>query len=147
MRPLADRYSDANPATVNDEPSLTDIEVADKTRFVGAYAVTGDKAEKAALVRALLAARVPVVIESFVDSAYERLGSGVVVDHCDQHDPKGGGHCEVILAYKTAADGSTLFLVRNSWSRFWGDDGSVWVTERFLDEAWALYAVDVRRVS
>lgn len=137
------RYSDCTPESAVVEPSITELETADHTRIVGAFGVYGDRAARVAQCRALLARGVPIVVESFVDTAYERLGPGVVVDHCDRADPKGGGHAECLLGYRTLADGSTLFLKRNSWSRAWGDEGSVWITERNLGEASGLYAADV----
>jgi len=141
------RYSDCTPEDCNAEPRLDELEQADRTRLVGAYAVTGSQADRVALCVALLAAGVPVVTEEFVDTAYERLGPGVIVDHCDTSDPKGGGHCQCLLAYKRAADGSFLFLQRNSWSRAWGSDGSVWITENMIGAATGLYAADVRRAA
>lgn len=139
------RYSDITPENVNAEPRLDELEAADHTRLVGAYALPADQAGRIAAIRACIAAGVPVIIETFVDSAYEALGPGVVVDHCDPTDRNGGGHCQVILAYRTTAAGATECLVRNSWGIGWADEGAAWATERFVGEAWSLYAVDVRR--
>ena len=139
------RYCDCYAPTINAEPSLTDLELADKTRLFGAYEITGDQATRAAAIRSCIAAGIPVVIETFVDTAYMSLGRGVVVDSCDRADPHGGGHCQVILAYRTRPDGASEFLIRNSWSQDWADEGSVWCTEAFIASAWNLYAVDVRR--
>jgi hypothetical protein len=148
MRALKERYSDADPATVNDEPKLADLEVADRTRIVGAYAVSGSAAERVELTRQLLAAGVPVVIEAFVDTAFENVAPGTVVDSCNLLDRNGGGHCMVILGYRTRPSGAVEFLVWNSWgSSEWGDEGSIWVSERFLATAWGLFAVDIRRAA
>ena len=140
------RYSDCDGQTINEEPSLSDLEAADKTRLFGAYEIAGDQATRVAAIRACIAAGIPVVIETFVDTAYMRLGRGALVDSCDRTDPHGGGHCQGILAYRTLPDGSIAFLIRNSWGVDWADEGSVWCTERFIADAWGLFAVDVRRM-
>ena len=148
MHPNAGQDSDASALTVTSEPSLTDLLEADKTRFVGGHAIYGSPAEcTSAARRAIGVGRMPLIIEAFVDSRFMRATAGDVLGPCDRTDPRGGWHCMRVTAYRTRADGSTEFLLTNSWGIFWGDGGRLWVTSDFVATARGLYAVDVRRAA
>jgi len=143
MSPLAGRYSDVDLAHLLDELTLDELEECDRTTLVTTYEVTGDRVSQA---RRLLAAGVPLVVECFVDSAYMAAGPGFIAEPCDPADKHGGDHAQCVLAYRTV-DGQTQFLVRNSWGRGWATEGSTWATEAFINAAWGLRAIDVRRSS
>lgn len=54
-----------------------------------------------------------------------------------------GGHQVWIVGYATANDGSTLFVIRNSWGNS-GDQGQYYMTDTYLDNA-ATYAAAVSK--
>lgn len=54
-----------------------------------------------------------------------------------------GGHQVWIIGYATASDGSTLFVIRNSWGNS-GDQGQYYMTDSYLNNA-ATYAAAVNK--
>lgn len=138
---LDGKSSDVDPATVNDEPKLGDLEVEHFTIPVGEYAIRSveDGAALASVVenmrKALSAAPhgLPVGAGTFVDTAFMNWdGTQPPLGACNQNDPDGGGHWFCFLGYRTDAHGKTIFRIRNSWGQGWGLGGDIEVTEAFL---------------
>ena len=143
--PIGDRLSDCDVSTVNDEPTLAQLELDAKAPLVGGYDIVGNDADKLAAVDRALANRYPVGIDAYVDSAYEALdGSAGVVGPCDTSDKAGGYHAQCILA-RTSSPNGRSYLIRNSWGLSWAKAGEVWVNEAFLTSALALTAFNVKR--
>ena len=147
MVPLVDRYSDADPATVCDEPTIDEEIAGASNPLVGAYDLPLADPHLVDTLESALAARIPVMIEAFVDSAYMQATADTVVDSCDPNDPHGGGHAQAIVGVRIMPDGSPQFRVRNSWGTSWGDGGYVWVTPNFIRSAMRLTAFAVRRTA
>lgn len=47
-------------------------------------------------------------------------------------DKIAGNHWQVIVGARLGSDGQVQFKVRNSWGRFWGQGGYVWLTANYI---------------
>lgn len=143
--PTADgRYSDADPATILDEPKLSDLETESRVKLLDEYAIQtvedgASPADVIANVRKALAANLAVEICAFVDSKMESWSPTMPPQgECDESDPNGGGHCMSLLGYDTTPDGETIGRIRNSWGIGWGEGGDFYAAESFIASATAL---------
>jgi C1A family cysteine protease len=115
------RFSDCDPATINVEPTLGDLEKDVSNCYVGQYAITGDLVTGIAQA---LAQGLGVVIAIWCDTAFQNYtANSAPLGVPNFNDPQGGGHCIYLHGYYTAADGSKVFRGRNSWSTQWGKNG------------------------
>lgn len=134
------RNSDADPATINDEPTLAEIE-QDATRIlVGDYAI--GLFDRVALTKKALAAGVAVGIGFDVDNAFEGYASGDAP--LSAPGTALGGHWVYLVGYSTSASGKAIFIGRNSWAQSWGFAGDFEATEEWLICAFDVIALDVR---
>src|SRR5262249_33647257 len=130
MQPLPDRYSDADPATVNDEPSLGDLEEDASSMLVGDYGIYSYGAQRVQEVCTAIANGIPVCCAIAGGSAAFQNSSGGVLGPLNAPLD----HYVCIIGYETSADGSKVFMIRNSWSEYWGENGNVRINEACLDQ-------------
>lgn len=125
------RFSDADPATLLNEPNLAELEKDALTLVLGAYQITSTGAQRIADVKAAQANGFGVRIDSFVDTAFENWEAGdKPFGVPDYNDASGGGHALYIVGYQ--GDNQ---VVRNSWSESWGDGGNIIVSPAFVEQA------------
>lgn len=80
-----------------------------------------------------LAQGFPVVYGFLVYEAYEELTAArPVVPMPTLGEEPLGGHCNVLVGYRTDAAGQVQFQSRNSWSAAWGEDGYCWFPAAYL---------------
>lgn len=141
------RFSDCGMATLNDEPLMVDLEKEAETVVVGQYDCMGSTmAETIHNVQAAITHGVAVEIGGFVDTAYmDWTPDKGMFERCNQNDPDGGGHAQVIIGYRTVGQ-EVQWRIQNSWGD-WCDSGRIWVSTRFLLDADELTALAVRRAS
>lgn len=122
----------ADPSHVNDELTWDAQQKASAGRIAAYYRID---TEGDSLVQEIMHALVqmyPVVFGMFVDTAFMRLGAhNAPVSVVNVSDPNGGGHMMCIVGYRTR-NGVREFLVFNSWSKDWGNDGLCWIHEDVL---------------
>jgi hypothetical protein len=136
--------SDCVPANCNDKPVFGELE-QDSLRLVPrAHQIASTGAQRVTDVCLSLDAKCPVVIGTFVDSAFLAYKGGTVVGAQNVNDPRGGGHCMCLIGYETQAGGSRVFLLRNSWGTSWGNNGDAWVNEAFVKQMIELFAVSAK---
>ncbi len=141
MGPMASdgRYSDADPATVNDEPKLGDLEAEALELFLGDYGITTTGTSRIADVRVALAANKPITIAIAGGSdAFQSYMTGVLPALNSPLD-----HYVFLWGYETLANGKTVFHGRNSWSESWGLAGDFMLSEAALAELGDLVVADV----
>lgn len=104
-------------------------------RRVAAYVSLGKDLDQ---WRAWLAQHGPLAAALSVDRSWdEATDTGGNIDNF-KADTVRGGHAVSVVGYR--ADGS--FIVRNSWSEYWGDDGYGYVTPQYIADAfWEAYGV------
>ena len=144
MGPTSDgRISDVEPANVNAEPAIEDLEVAATKPIVGPYTVDMAASNVSDVLAAALAAGIAIDIAFLCDSAFQALGPGDVAQAPDTSDPSAGGHSTCLDGYVTAADGTRQFWLRNSWSIAWGTSGRTLVSPAFIAALWEAWPVVV----
>jgi len=130
IRPLPDRYSDADPAHINDEPSLDDVGEDSKSIITGMYRINETDPNFIDLIKASIVSKIAVGIAIGVDKNFDNWNfrNGPL----DAYDPmtRRGGHWLCLVGF----DGD-VFRIINSWSRLWGDDGVLVATANWLKMA------------
>ena len=140
MRPLASRFSDVDPSTVNDEPKLGDLEDEALNVMVGDYGIYSTGPQRITEICLSLAHGKPVCVAIAGGSTrFQAYSGGVLGPLNAQLD-----HYTCAVGYETAADGSRILLIRNSWGS-WGESGNVRINEAAIQELGDLVALDVRR--
>jgi C1A family cysteine protease len=92
-------------------------------------------------IRAAVAEGFPVVFGSTLYSNYDQLNASNLMPDPDLKGSIVGGHCMAIVGYDKS---KKQFLVRNSWSKAWGDKGHHWMSEAYIcnlsltDDVWVL---------
>lgn len=133
------RNSDAEPDTINDELTFGALLEASERLITGPYAIDPGDPDALTLVRRALASSIPVRIDAYVGESFAQWtpsqGPYATPDH-----ESGGGHAMYLVGYNP--DG---FIVRNSWGKWWGDDGDALLSEGFVRSSWALYPWVCRR--
>jgi len=127
-----------DPATINDEPNLEELEVASAFKLTGIARVQSTDSQRLADIRQAISSGYPVAIGTQVDQAFEDYnGKGLI----QAPDPNAllGGHMMHLVGYR--ADGA--FRGVNQWGTSWGDSGLYWaspewVMSSFLSDAYIL---------
>jgi hypothetical protein len=140
------RYSDAEPATINDEPTLGDLEDESRTLLVDEYGISSRGARRVAEIKIAInglgygVEGVPLTAAIAGGSDAFQAYAGGVLGRLDASLD----HYVAILGYRTRTSGKTEFLIRNSWGIDWGLHGDCWIDEDALDELGDIVAADVR---
>lgn len=123
------RNSDVDPATMNDEPRLDELDEEAETPVLveaPAYAVDlTDTQQALAVIQAALDAKYPVRIDIICDNAFQRFfqswtKSMAPLSACNPNDPGAGGHAIVLSEMKVTSALSVTLAGLNSW----GDCGA-----------------------
>lgn len=137
-RPADGRFSDADPATINAEPMLGDVEADSVDLGIGDYGIASTGAERIADLRGALAAGKPVTAAIAGGSAaFQQYAGGILGPLYAALD-----HYIMLVGYDTDANGATVFHGRNSWSEGWGEEGNFRLNEGAAQELGDLIAVD-----
>lgn len=133
MVPLADRFSDCDPTTINDRPTLAEIEADARTILIGQYACT--TADDVALA---LANKIPVTFSIEADGdAFQSYTGGALAPLGTSLD-----HYVCFLGYETTSAGR-VWTCRNSWSTTWGANGDFQLSEACLAQLGDMVAMKV----
>ena len=141
IAPLPTRYSDADPATINDEPNLLELQKDAETVVVGEYQIFSCGAERGADVRQAVTNGFPVTLAVPGGSAaWQGYTDGTIGPTGETLD-----HYVCCYAYEQQPDGTYRYKIRNSWGPGWGLNGDCWISEAALAECGDIIAVSVRR--
>ena len=150
-RPPDGSFTDCDPATINDEPTLGAVEVAADIELEGQYEIFPWDPQFIALIRAALVSRLCICFRIFVDVDGPRSvegwdpTTGPLGAVATPGDPKGGYHYVYCDGFHTAADGSTIIDWVNSWGEGWGKAGYGEGNEAFI-RGWAnVVVMKIRR--
>jgi hypothetical protein len=132
------RYSDCDPATINVPETDAQNSAASQDLLVGEYALDPRDIAFPGLVAACVSRGVPVGVGIVADGPFEAWGESWSAGKAPLDgiaDFNQADHWVVVLDYRTAADGSLVFKIRNSWSKRWGDSGNIEVTANWLQSS------------
>lgn len=122
------RISDVSSASVNHEPTITDLEQESLFLVTGEYNVDlSDTAMALKTIRACLT-QYPIWLDIFCESNFQVWGQSAdmnspPLDICNIHDTQGGGHAILCTSLEVKSDGSIILAGPNSWSAEWGVNG------------------------
>lgn len=134
------RFSDAEPATINDEPKLGDLEEEGTSLIIGEYGITSTGGQRVYDVCASVFANKAVTCAIAGGSdVFQNYSGGLLPVLSAPLD-----HYVCLVAFQTLSDGSKAFRIRNSWGRYWGEQGDCWISEDGLQELGDLVVADVK---
>lgn len=139
MKPLPDRYSDADPATINDEPDLASLEQDGLTIVSGDYAIADVGQAREDQVCMALASGRPVCCAIAGSGALQSYTGGVLGPLGTDLD-----HYVLIFAADAQPDGSRVYTLRNSWGASYGEAGNFRINSAALAELGDLVVADCR---
>jgi hypothetical protein len=141
----ARRNSDCSVLTINDEPTLLELEAAALNVFVGQYNAEGeDNKSRINAVNLALSRGYPCTIGGLVDTNYMRWEPADGVYQRVVDDPDGGGHSQLIIGNRINNVGLFEYLILNSWGS-WCQNGRIWVSQEFILDADEITALHVRK--
>lgn len=100
---------------------------------IGSYYRIADGADRDNQIMEALKAQHPVVFGMVVDQEFMNYRGGVVAMPKSTR-VNAGGHAMLIVGYDLNRN---CWLVRNSWSKYWGEGGYAWVPFAYLDASQA----------
>ena len=141
MVALPTRNSDVDPATVNDEPKLGDLEDEALEVVVGDYGIYSHGARRITDICTALAHGKPVCIAIAGGSAaFQAYAGGVLGPLASPLD-----HYVLLVGYHTLPDDTVILDGLNSWGEGWGDRGRFHLSPAAVDELGDIVALDVRK--
>ncbi len=135
--------AEAANANVNNEPDLMDLEAAGTRIIVGPYAVDPNSPNATQILQAALAAKIPVQVATFVDTAFMSLPPGAIAGAPNTADPQGGGHALFLHGYETLSSGEVVFHGTNDWGTGWSSGGRFLAGPSFMSTCWEFWPVAV----
>lgn len=141
------RYSDCDPATINDEVDVPLLERAGYALVTGPYRLAlGPGQNVVTSVKALLAAKIPLWVAFYCDTPFENLKKGDVAQAPIVSDAPGeGGHASYLSAGENTPSGF-VGLLEGSWGNDFCDGGSALVGEAWLENAWEIWPLIIRSI-
>jgi len=133
----------ADPATINDEPTIKELEAASAFEMTGFYAIDSTGDQKILDIMTALAAGFPVCFAVQVDSDFENYVSGVV-GAPNPNDILGGHYIYAVgYSYDGKDPKSIEVTFVNSWDTTWGEGGFGRGNADFIAGMSDLYVMDV----
>lgn len=131
-----------DPATINDEPKILELEQSFIVRPRGIYEVLGTGQAREDQIKAALANGFPLTIAAIVDPAFENWSGGDPIDAPDLSQAL-GGHDIYLVGYETLSNGTVVYFIANSWGRDWAESGFARVSSRWIQAAMDIEAVEL----
>ncbi|MFA9262919.1 MAG: C1 family peptidase [Undibacterium sp.] len=128
--------------TVNDEPTLDEIESAAKFRVKGQYEIKGYGKDRIDQIKNALAQGFPLCFAVMVDTAFEEWDGRSPIGLPDPADIL-GGHYLCAMGYDTTHSGLIEVKFMNSWGVKWGSRGVGHGNEDFIRGMASIYAMDI----
>lgn len=117
-----------DPAHINDEPKLDDLEEASATLFTGFYRISSGGSQRLFDIRHALSEGYPVAVGTAVDEAFEKYGPKSRPLPAPNARRALGGHMMHLVGYDAAGN----FRGRNQWGTGWGDRGMFWASPEWV---------------
>ncbi len=87
-------------------------------------------------VKNLIARDIPVEVAIFIYKAYESTSDWRYDPRTNRPSTMVGGHAIQLVGYKTSGT-KTIFTVKNSWGRGWGESGYGTIDDAILTHSWS----------
>ena len=137
------RNSDCEPATINDEPSLIDLEEDSRLLVMGAYAIESWGAQREQDIRVSLfhGFPLPVAVDASENSPIQNYdGTKLIEDMGTNLD-----HYVLAVSYRMINGELTLGLL-NSCGRGYGQNGLFWIGAKAIQQLGDIRCLDIRKI-
>lgn len=121
-----------DPATINQEPTFEELEIASAFKLTGYYSIGSTGSQRVADVRQAISSGFPVIIGTQADQALEDYAGGKGIVTAPNAKNLLGGHMMHIVGY-TSDD---RLRGVNQWGTAWGDSGLFWADLSWLTSSY-----------
>lgn len=126
---VAEKWYPYDVKKVYDAPELDLYTMAARNRIDSFYRIFSYGDQKVNDVDYAIRANHPVTISTVVNKDFIKYrGSGHVFPFPTSWE---GRHAMIVVGVRVR-NGKSEFLLRNSWSKYWGDNGHAWVDESYI---------------
>jgi C1A family cysteine protease len=127
---VAEKWFPYDIIKVFDSPELDLYTMASKNKISSFYALYSTGQNKLKDIEKAIRANHPVIISTGIgDDFINYKGGNHILTFPDKIK---GYHAMIIVGVGSTIDGKKKFLLRNSWSRTWGDNGYVWFSDDYI---------------
>ncbi len=131
MVPLATRFSDVDPATVNREPRIEDLVIDGNFKFLDDHQILAEGADRIALFQDAIRQGYPVCLDvPGGGEQWQRYGSSAPAVLVSDGTPL--DHYVCALGYYYDVAGNLVIEGDNSWGTGWGFDGKFYAAASVL---------------
>jgi hypothetical protein len=149
-KPSSDgKYTDVDLNRINDEPSPVLLQEAGLTLVTGPYKIDPTDPNLFAILKACLAAGIPLWVGFYCDLSFQALRPGQIATAPIQSDTpvKGeGGHAVFLSEADDSNEVEPVCTLENSWGD-WCDGGTTLVGMGWLQKAWEIWPVVIQHVA
>lgn len=125
-------YSDIRSDIVGKKasPKLEHYAMASNNRIEGFYRLSSYSAQMLQEAEIAIRSNHPVIIGIPVTEEFQQCRSARVFLRPEEKDYT-GHHCVIIVGVRFVDD-KRQWLIRNSWSKAWGDEGHCWISDQYF---------------
>ena len=121
-----------DPAKINDKTPWDVLQDASRFLLFGWWRIYASGQQRSDAIAQALVNDFPVIFGMEIDNAFFGYSGGTIVG---LNADVAGGHMLFIVGYRTGTDWKREFLVANSWSTGWGENGMCWIHEDVLESS------------
>jgi C1A family cysteine protease len=126
---VAEKWFPYDTSKVFTPPELDLYTMASRNRIESFYRIFSTGDEKVRDIELAVRANHPVAIATVVNKDFMKYrGGGQVFSMPSEWE---GRHAMIVVGVRLV-NGSRQFLLRNSWGKYWGDEGHAWVDEGYI---------------
>lgn len=114
---------------VNKAPTNDEILLASENQVQGFYEIEGEGDHAALQIVNSVMNDQPVVAAFWLGPEYRSMEPGQIAR---VPGSRWGLHAQLIVGFRTLAQGGVEFLIRNSWGPEWGEGGHIWASQGYV---------------
>lgn len=121
------------------QPTLDAYRQGDDNTLTSFYRINSSDKQRIEDIETAIRANHPVVFGTAVSKEFQNYNGNTKV--WSPPDSYIGYHAMLVVGVRTSDSGRKEFLIKNSWGKYWGDNGKTWFDESYLswgetDDLW-----------